>query len=200
MNAVLDIDCDIELSGISTVGIPENLAAVVDGLVDAEVPFFTKAEEGVLSAPGSSSARGEYHEVREIRMHGLVAVPAVRVLARFAAALPQAEFARASRRHTSHINLDLYGYSHSAGLAVVQVRSGSWDSKYGFGTMSKTYVIVETFGNSITVPPGKLRAAARLHPFELVRPLTAALRDVIGTYDADSAVPVRLYVRQAAAA
>ncbi len=199
MNQLADIDFDAVPSDQTSSVIPTDLAAMMASLVVADAPFFTAAESEVLADASCSSVRGTYYEVVTIRGSDdiLSAVPAARVLSRFGAALPDARYERHSKRHSSHVSLDLYGYVHSAGLAVVQVREGEWDHKRGFGRMSKTYYVVDTFGNSIVVPHGKLRGAARTRPFDLVRPLIAAMRDGGITVSVISAVPVRLPVRRA---
>jgi hypothetical protein len=193
MNALSEIDFAFDPE-TSSIGFPADLLNIMSGLVMADEPFFTAAEEKVLADLGSSSVRGQYHEVVSVRSadRKFAPVPSARILARFAKALPEAEFDRHSKRHSSHVNLDLYGYVHRSGLAVVQVRSGTWDAKYGFGTMSKEYFVVDTFGNAIAVAHGKLRGAARTHPFEVARPLVAALRDIRGAVNANTSEPVRL--------
>jgi hypothetical protein len=107
MNELSEIDFDMS-ADTSSVGFPADLLDIMSRLVVADEPFFSAAEEAVLSAPNAMSMRGGYNEVVTVRTadRALAPVGAARILARRAKALPAAEFSRSSKRHSSHVCLE----------------------------------------------------------------------------------------------
>jgi hypothetical protein len=75
--------------------------------------------------------------------HGQVryAVRAETILERFADCLPEPYRQQHGRRRSEKLSLDLYAYDPEQGVAIVQARRHSWDSKHGFGQTRKTYFL-----------------------------------------------------------
>ena len=135
----------------------------------------------IVADRSAYAVRGTSHEITEICLppfkgQSARKVKAGELKARFAGALPIAYF-RTENRRSEELKLDLYGYMHTAGLAVYQVRRGYWDGMRKSMRTKKRYVVVDVFGNSIKVPHNKIRSAARLHVADLELPVIGALQD-----------------------
>lgn len=130
-----------------------------------EPPHFSQPETVILNDASAYPTREAHGEITDIRVPAYRGNPTIvkadRITALFSDGLPPEHFTRHSRRCTSHRCHDLYGYAHLSGLAVIQVREGSWDEKRHHGGVSKTYYVIDSFGTKIEVPHNKLRAAAR---------------------------------------
>ena len=179
------VTTDVQLSDLMS---DEVLGAVFAGLIeDDRSEKLTDAEDDIAANPSAYAERGAYSEIVRIGTPEKKYLASASVRKRFAEALPPEFFTQHSKRCSTHRCTDLYGYAHTAGLAVYQVREGSWDRKYNFGESKKRYILVDTNGEAIEVPHGKIRGAARSRSTSLEAPVLGALRDAFAmTPDAAS--------------
>lgn len=176
--AVAEIEAMISAGGIAIAG-PDIDAALMPIAATAPLaPALLTAGHPVFCNPAAAIARGRHGEIVTFRV-GAVDAPAADLAALYvdAGGLRKPYKERAGKRYSSHLAVSIYGWHSPSGLMVAQEREGTWDDKYGFGDMTKTYVLVDAAGNRAVVPHGKVRGAVRRAPHDAAAPIVGAIAD-----------------------